>query len=176
MVTIVVAYNANGVIGDSKGGIPWKIPEDMKFFKDTTMGGVVIMGRKTWDSIPIKFRPLPGRINVIVTRHHQDLTVEEPKEIYYVVRSVEDGIKFAEEFEPGRPVYIIGGGQIYNHCLDNGLVDRVLASEIKGHLDVEGITFFPNLKDRGWVGKVVKEFSDFTVMEYKKNGQAEVQK
>jgi len=66
MITLIVAYNKNLVIGDDTGNIPWKIPEDLKFFKEYTMGKPCIMGRKTWDSIPSQFKPLKGRTNIIV--------------------------------------------------------------------------------------------------------------
>ena len=68
MVTVVAAVAANGCIGKD-GGLPWRIPEDMQRYRRITMGKVVVMGRKTWESIPEKFRPLPGRTNVVVTRH-----------------------------------------------------------------------------------------------------------
>src|SRR5262245_23206269 len=67
MVTIVAAVARNGCIGKD-GDLPWRIPEDMRRYRAITMGKVVVMGRKTWESIPAKFRPLPGRTNVVVTR------------------------------------------------------------------------------------------------------------
>lgn len=76
-VNIIVAYNDHRVIGN-KGDIPWKIPADMKRFKELTNGGVVIMGRKTWDSLPPKFRPLPNRINIVLTRQKNEPYTTEP--------------------------------------------------------------------------------------------------
>jgi dihydrofolate reductase len=64
---LIFARAANGVIGKD-GGLPWRLPEDMAHFRRTTAGHPVIMGRKTWDSVPAKFRPLPGRTNIVVTR------------------------------------------------------------------------------------------------------------
>ena len=64
---LIFARSANGVIGQNNA-LPWHFPEDMAHFKRTTLGSTVIMGRKTWDSLPSKFRPLPGRVNIVVTR------------------------------------------------------------------------------------------------------------
>ena len=69
-ITLIVARARNGVIGRD-GALPWQLPEDMAHFKRTTMGQPVIMGRKTWDSIPEKFRPLQGRLNIVIT-HQKD--------------------------------------------------------------------------------------------------------
>src|SRR3989344_7248852 len=66
-ITLIAAISKNNVIG-TEGRLPWHIPEDLKRFKTLTVGKVVLMGRKTWESIPEKFRPLPGRTNVVVTR------------------------------------------------------------------------------------------------------------
>jgi len=64
---LIFARAANGVIG-VRGSLPWHLPEDLAHFKRTTLGSPVIMGRKTWDSLPARFRPLPGRVNIVVTR------------------------------------------------------------------------------------------------------------
>lgn len=167
MTTIIVAYNGKFVIGNNLGKVPWHIPDDLKFFKDTTMGHACVMGRKTWDSIPEKYRPLPGRLNVVVTRNHKDFPF--PPNSYNKVAAcvdVETAIRHAKQFSPGGEVFITGGAQVYNYCVEKGLVDRVLASEIKNHLDVEGATFFPDLKALGWNGKVVKQYPEFDVVEY----------
>ena len=66
-ISIIVAASTNNVIG-KENGLPWRLPTDMKFFKDKTQGHTVIMGRKSWDSIPAKYRPLPNRINVVMSR------------------------------------------------------------------------------------------------------------
>lgn len=74
-LSLIWAQSSSGVIGRANG-IPWRLPEDMARFKDLTMGHTVIMGRRTWDSLPAKFRPLPGRENVVLTRH-ADYTAQE---------------------------------------------------------------------------------------------------
>jgi dihydrofolate reductase len=167
--TIVVAYNENFVIGDSNGNVPWRIPEDLKFFKEYTMGKACLMGRKTWDSIPVKYKPLLGRTNIVISR--DILKINNPgysKNPMLPANSVEQAILVAEYFCPNQEMCITGGGEIYRYCLENDLVDKVIASEIKGHLDVKGTTFFPNLKELGWKSSVHKEFDEFIVMEYKK--------
>lgn len=193
-VTAIVAYNGNFVIGNNMGKVPWHIPEDMKFFRETTMGHPVIMGRKTWDSIPTKFRPLPGRDNIIVTSGHRNFDFSASNHNRYThgedctvpwtptcqlkrfemaaCATVELAISLGKQFDPDGEVFITGGAQVYAYCIDNGLVDRVLASEIKNHLDVEGATFFPDLKKQGWIGKVYREFDQFTVFEYRRNNDS----
>ncbi len=169
LATIIVAYNAKFVIGNDRGFVPWKIPEDLKFFKEQTMGHVCIMGRTTWESIPDKYKPLPGRTNLVITRdckniHMPNLLTMPPNTGFGVYDSIEKAIFSASE---DQQIYITGGAKVYNYCLEKNLVDRVLASEIHNHLDVEGCTFFPDLKKMGWSGKTIKEFQEFTVVEYK---------
>lgn len=170
MASIIVAYNADHVIGDKNNGIPWRVPEDMKFFKETTTGHSVVMGRKTWESIPVKFRPLPGRFNVVVTSGHRSFEFPQSSDpnMMAACESVEKALSLAKQFSLQGEVFVTGGAQIYQYCVDHDLVDRVLASEIKGHLDVEGGAFFPNLKELGWEGKVLHEFDQFNVVEYTK--------
>ena len=162
--TIVVAYNENFVIGDNMGKVPWHVPEDFKFFKETTMGHPCIMGRTTWDSLPVKFRPLPGRVNIIVTRKPHTFEIPEGKDNVIVASSVESAVVKAMKLDD--QIFITGGQKIYEYCLEWRLVDRVLASEIKNQADVVGATFFPDLKQKGWKGTLLKEFADFNVVEY----------
>lgn len=167
--TIIVAYNENFVIGNGVS-VPWCIPEDLKFFKNTTMGHTCVMGRRTWDSIPSRFRPLFGRYNIIVTHRHRYF--EFPRETSTKIAacdSIERAISLGKQEDPEGEVFLIGGGQIYAYALEHDLVDHVLASEIKGYLDVDGTTHFPNLKLLGWTSEVYKEFAEFTVMKYEKD-------
>jgi dihydrofolate reductase len=163
LVTIIVAYNKNFIIGNQFGKIPWYIPEDLKFFKEFTMGKPCIMGKNTWDSIPEKYRPLPGRQNIIVTSHPETVDLEAT---VCTRPTVEMALTTARFFE--REICVVGGGQIYKYFLENNLANRVIASEIKGHEDVEGSVFFPDLKSLGWKGYVEKEFDEFNVVQYVK--------
>ena len=101
---LIYAQAANGVIGKDNA-IPWRLPEDMARLKALTMGWPVIMGRKTWDSLPPKFRPLPGRRNIVVTRQ-ADWQAEGAER----VGSVEDAIALCQASEKA---WIIGGAELY---------------------------------------------------------------
>ncbi|MES2841206.1 MAG: dihydrofolate reductase [Pseudomonadota bacterium] len=127
---LIFARAANGVIGKDNA-LPWHLPEDMAHFKRITLGCPVIMGRKTWDSLPPKFRPLPGRLNIVVTR---DPTWQA------------DGASRAVSLEaamalcpPDADAWVIGGAQIYAAALH--LADTAVVTEIAQ--DFEGDAFAP---------------------------------
>jgi dihydrofolate reductase len=175
MITILVAYDENRVMGN-KGGIPWRISEDFKHFKRTTVGKPCIMGRKTWDSLPENYKPLPDRPNIIVTRNavsmenewYLKLTASKNTAPTFFEDTIEEAIDFAMAACPNKEIFIIGGAQIYQHVLEKRLADRVVASEVKGvH---EGDTFFPNLPLEGMelvkAHKILQEFDDFKIVEY----------
>ncbi len=136
-VNMIYARATNGVIGKN-GTLPWHLPEDMAHFKQVTMGWPVIMGRKTWDSLPAKFRPLPGRTNIVITRQ-TDWQPEGAK----VATSVEDAISLAGNIEE---VWVIGGAQVY--ALAEPLADRIEVTEIAQ--DFEGDAYAPALGTQ-WV-------------------------
>ena len=135
-VSIIVAASENNVIGKDQDLI-WHLPKDMQFFKETTLGHHVIMGRKNFESIPHKYRPLPGRENIIVTRN-TNYTAENCN----IVNSLEDAITLANYNNDDEP-FIIGGGEIYKLAIDNNLVDRIYLTRI--HASFEGDTCFPEL-------------------------------
>ena len=139
-VSIIVAVSENGVIGKDNDLI-WHMPTDMKFFKETTKSHHVIMGRKNFESIPHKFRPLPGRTNIIVTRQ-----LDYNAESCIVVNSIEEALLIAKK-NGEEEAFIIGGGEIYKLALTNDLIDRVYLTRI--HHVFEGDTFFPEL-NREW--------------------------
>jgi dihydrofolate reductase len=142
-VSLLAAVARGGVIGRN-GGIPWRIAEDVAHFKALTTGHVVVMGRRTWDSLPDRFRPLPGRRNVVVTRN-PDWSAEGAER----AASLEDALRMLE----GAPrVYVIGGAEVYAAALP--LADELVLTEID--LDVEGDTFFPEW-DRGEFGESSRE-------------------
>lgn len=139
-LNLIYARAANGVIG-IQDALPWHLPEDMAHFKQTTMGCPVIMGRKTWDSLPSRFRPLPGRLNVVITRQENwHETGAEPS------KSLFEALSFCEQSNSGtKPapdhVWVIGGAQIYAQALP--LAQRVLVTEIEA--DFEGDAHAPTL-------------------------------
>ncbi|MDE2048947.1 MAG: dihydrofolate reductase [Betaproteobacteria bacterium] len=107
-VSLVLARARNGTIGH-RGALPWRLPEDMAHFKHLTWGKPVIMGRKTWDSLPTKFRPLPARHNIVVTRQ-RDWQADGAQ----VARSVADALQLYPDADE---VCVIGGAQIYAEAL-----------------------------------------------------------
>ena len=132
-VSLIVAVAKNGVIGKDNDLI-WSLPKDMRFFKETTLGHCVIMGRKNFESIPERFRPLPNRINVIITRQS-----DYQAEGCVVVNSLENALEIAQHNGDEEP-FIIGGGQIYKLALDRNLVDKIYLTKV--HYSFEGDTFF----------------------------------
>ena len=142
MISYVVAVSKNGVIG-REGGLPWHISSDLKRFKEITMGKPVVMGRKTWESLPRK--PLPGRRNIVITR--QRGFAPEGAE---VAATPEEALALCGD---APEVAIIGGGEIYR--LFWPLVDRLYLTEVD--LEVEGDTHFPAVSPAEWreVGREV---------------------
>jgi dihydrofolate reductase len=159
MNTIIVAYDEERAIGKD-GKVPWSLKEDMEHFRKTTGICPVIMGRKTWDSLPVK--PLPDRMNFVVTRQHHDIPLFYSPSDPNWATSLEDALRQIEVIYGTKTLFIIGGGQIYKDALDKGLVDRVLASEVKGKHD--GDTFFPELD--GWTSRLLQSRSQFDIVEY----------
>lgn len=135
-VSLIVAVSQNAMIGKDNDLI-WHLPKDMKFFKDTTLGHHVIMGRKNFESIPHKFRPLPNRTNIVITRQ-SDYKAEDS----IVVNSVEEALKVAKS-NGENEAFIIGGGQIYKLSLEANLIDRIYLTRI--HHSFDGDTFFSEL-------------------------------
>ena len=138
-VSLIVAVSENGVIGKANDLI-WHLPKDMKFFKKTTLGHHVIMGRKNFESIPHKFRPLRNRINIIITTQVDYLAKD-----CITVNSVEDALEIARQNGDKEP-FIIGGGQIYKIALEKDLVDRIYLTKV--HHSFDGDTFFPELTEK----------------------------
>jgi dihydrofolate reductase len=138
MISLIVARAKNGAIGRD-GDMPWDLPEDLAMFQRETRGGAVIMGRKTWDSLPEAYRPLKGRFNVVVTR--SDIVGPDA-----VVQSIEDAIAACQAKSYTR-IYGIGGAGIYKAMLP--LAHRLLITEVDlGVTDAD--TFFPALDEGDW--------------------------
>ena len=135
-VSLIVAAAENGVIGKDNDLI-WHLPKDMRFFKETTLNHHVIMGRKNFESIPHKYRPLPNRTNIVITRQ-----TNYKADGCVVVNSVEAALEIAKENGDKEP-FIIGGGQIYKLVLEANLVDKIYLTKV--HHAYDGDTFFPKL-------------------------------
>lgn len=136
-VVLVLAMSDNGVIGD-RGGLPWRILDDMKRFKRLTLGKPIIMGRKTWDSFPKK--PLPGRTNIVVTRD-----TSWRAEGAVAVHSFDAALTKARNKNPSE-IAVIGGAEIYKAALP--LADRVELTEV--HITVDGDTRLPLFDKSTW--------------------------
>ena len=165
MASIIVACDENNLIGDGNK-LPWHLPEDLKHFKETTDGHVIIMGKNTWMSLPRK--PLPRRINCIISRNQTydkismyDLDVE-----WYV--SLEHAIKSSTAFYKNKKIFIIGGEQIYKLALNCEFVEEVILTRVKGKY--KGDKYFPELNPKIWYeDSVLKETPDFKIIIYKKD-------
>jgi dihydrofolate reductase len=129
-ISLVAAVARGGVIGRD-GGIPWRLPEDMARFRELTMGHPVVMGRRTWESLPDQFRPLPGRGNVVVTRD-SDWSAQGADR----AGSIDEALRLLDSEQH---VFVIGGGEIYAAALP--FADELLLTEIDA--DIEGDTTFP---------------------------------
>jgi dihydrofolate reductase len=139
LIGLVWAEAEGGVIGRD-GGMPWHVPEDLAHFKAVTLGAPVIMGRKTWDSLSPRFKPLPGRRNIVVTRQ-RDWSADGAE----VARSIDDALALAVQGGVDR-VWVIGGAQLFAGVLDRA--DVVEITDID--LPVDGDTFAPSLDPAVW--------------------------
>lgn len=140
-VSLIAAVASNGVIGKDNDLI-WTLRDDMAFFKTTTKGHHVIMGRKNWDSIPERFRPLPGRPNIILSR---DAGFSSEGAI--CLNSLEAALDTAREAGE-EEAFIIGGAQIYRLALEMGVVDTMYLTHVER--DYEGDTWFPDFELSDW--------------------------
>lgn len=136
---MIAAMDKNRVIGKNKD-LPWHLPDDFAFFKQKTRGHHVLMGRKNFESLPHKFRPLPDRTNIILTRN-PSFQVKGT----YVFSDMEEAVAFANQNGEDE-LFIIGGGQIYSMALD--VADRIYLTEIAA--EVDGDTFFPEFDPSVW--------------------------
>ena len=135
-INLIWAQARNGVIG--KGGVmPWHVPEDLAHLRALTLGSPVIMGRKTWDSIPVRFRPLPGRTNIVLTRSSVWTQIGAQRS-----SDLGDALRFCEQLLPSPQVaWVIGGAQIYAQAI--ALATRVEVTLIDA--DFDGDTVAPVL-------------------------------
>ncbi len=134
MISLIVAASANDVIG-AQGELPWRLSDDLRRFKEVTMGKPIVMGRKTWDSIG---RPLPGRQNIVITRQG-DFAAEGCD----VVGSVDEALSAAGD---AAEVMIIGGSQVYALFLPRA--DRLYLTRV--HARIDGDAFFPAISETEW--------------------------
>lgn len=139
IISLIAALSQNHVIGKDND-LPWHLPDDMKYFMQTTNGHHCIMGRKNYDSIPAKFKPLPNRTNIVVTRQKN---FNAPGCL--VVNSLDEAIAIAKNNNEDE-LFIIGGADIYKQSMPQ--MQRMYLTEIKALID--GDTFFPEFKKEEW--------------------------
>lgn len=150
-VSIIVAIDEKWLIG-KKGGLPWRLPADLKHFKDLTTGHTVIMGRKTYDSIA---KPLPNRINIVVSRTN-DLNIPG----CITVRSLKEALAAAPD---NQEIFVMGGAEIYDQFLP--LAQKLYLTQI--HHQFDGDIFFPKLAPSEWTEVERQNFETDDKNQYK---------
>jgi dihydrofolate reductase len=138
-INLIFARAANGIIGRNNT-LPWHLPEDLAHFRKQTVGAPVIMGRKTWDSLPPRFRPLPGRTNIVVTRQPNWQAAGAVP-----VSSVQEAVTKCEELSAPE-AWVIGGAQIFVEAMP--FATRAIVTEIQQEFD--GDAFAPEF-DATWI-------------------------
>jgi len=139
ILTLVAAASENNVIG-MKNKLVWNLPNDTRFFKNTTWGMPVIMGRKTFESLENK--PLNGRFNIVITNHPESL---QPKGAIKTAGSLEEAIQIAGTTD-AKEAFIVGGGKVYAASLP--MADKIVLTRV--HTNVEGDAFFPAFSEKEW--------------------------
>lgn len=141
--SIIAAVDQNMGIGKD-GALPWYLPEDLKYFSRITkltetpgLENAVIMGRKTWDALPIKFKPLPGRINVVLSRN-EDLDLPEGVLLF---GSLDEALTALSTSNKIDQIFVIGGGQIYEEAILHIELERIYLTRIEADFDCD--VFFP---------------------------------
>lgn len=146
-VILIAALGKNREIGKNND-LMWHLPKDMKFFKDTTVGSPVIMGRKNWDSIPERYRPLSGRLNIVLT-HDTSWNADGAM----VAHKLEDALHLAAH-TGAETCYVVGGAQIYALALDAGVADELVLTHVEADFpDAEA--FFPPFEAEHWKKEVL---------------------
>ena len=144
-ISLIVATDKKSGIGKD-GDLPWHLKKDLQFFQKTTIGSpqnnkqnTIIMGRKTWDSLPLAFRPLKKRKNIVLTRQE---TIELPENVQYY-RSLEQALNHLKNDTLTGDIFIIGGGELYKEAIKHPLCKTIYKTSIQTHVDCD--TFFPNI-------------------------------
>lgn len=164
-VILIVAMDLNRGIGKDND-LMWHLPADMKFFRETTTNHVVVMGRKNFESIPEKYRPLPKRENVILTRN-KDYSADGTL-IFHDYESCLNHYKNSD-----KTVFIIGGGEIYKIALEQNSIDEMYISHVNHSFDAD--TFFPEMDESKWTEEITtthlkdeKNSFGFKIVHYRK--------
>lgn len=148
-IALIVAMGKDREIGKDNDLI-WHLPKDMKFFKETTTQHIVLMGRKNWESIPEKYRPLVNRENVVLTRNENYKT-----EGAAIFNSLEKAIETYNSKSEKRTLFVIGGAEIYKLALENKLIDEMYITHIDEAFDADA--FFPEIDYSNWQSETILE-------------------
>jgi len=162
LVTIVVAMTESGLMGRA-GKLPWRLPEDLKHFKQTTLGHACVMGRKTFDE---NGKALPGRRNLVVTRNPNPPAVPGI-EWFRSLDAAFDAARAGGETD----CMLCGGSHIFREALERDLVDRMIISWVHLTPEPTGDTYFPAWDRSGWSETGREQYANFTVMTYDRQKQ-----
>jgi dihydrofolate reductase len=150
-LTLIAAVAKNRVIGVGNR-LPWHLPEDLRHFREVTRGHPVIMGRKTWESLPKAFRPLPGRLNIVISRQPDypvpggKLATSLPAALALVEDTPSADLAVRQEIAVRQEAFIIGGEQLYALALPHA--DRLMLTEVE--MEVTGDAWFPAFSADEW--------------------------
>lgn len=156
MLSLIAGISQNNCIG-LNGQLPWHIPEDLKHFREVTAGKTVLMGRKTWESLPEKFRPLPNRTNIIITRQ-TDYSAPTGVEIFATIDE-------AVAAHPEQEIIVIGGAEIYQQTIDRA--DRLYITHV--NQTVDGDAFFPIIDLNIWQETQREDYDGYSFVTYIKS-------
>lgn len=166
MITIIVCCDQNYLIGDGDT-LPWHYAEDLKFFKETTINNTIIMGRKTWDSLPRK--PLKNRFNIIMSRNFDDSREVLSHEDVAYAADIDMALYWHNKFNKGKEIYIIGGSQIYNLFLETGIVDQIIMTKLNKAFKAANPVYFIIPQQLATIteescDEVIRKTDDFSIL------------
>jgi dihydrofolate reductase len=164
-IALIVAMDESRGIGKNND-LMWHLPDDMKFFKEMTSGQIVVMGRKNYDSIPERYRPLPNRENIILTRN----TTFKAKDCK-VFNELQEALNYYQHDD--RTIFIIGGGEIYKLAIEAKKIDEMYITHVSGDFGAD--TFFPKVNLDEWNSSEISKHEQdekhevgFTIVKYSK--------
>lgn len=138
--SIISALDLNRGIG-YENHLPWHLSSDLKHFREVTTGNTVIMGRKTWESIPEKYRPFTERLNIVISRGDVDLP-----EGVLLAHSLDEALSLAEENAPERKAFVIGGASLYSEAIEHPNCEELILTHVEGEYLVD--TYFPEFEEQ----------------------------
>lgn len=168
-IILIVACDPDGIIG-KQGTLPWRMPEDLRMFRKRTLGHAIVMGKNTWNSLPKK--PLDFRANIVISRSYWG--PPQGRDGPYFYTAIKEAIAAVRETWHSndineyshRDIFIIGGAQIYNQALAEGVVDKIIMSKIKKSYG--GDVYFPSLNGKFWKVDEVSHHDGFDVVSFVK--------